>query len=459
MSILKRVISNPLAQVVGARAATFPITLVCGLVWLRLVIGHLGAAEYGFVALIVGLQFLLGFLDFGTAAHVLEVTGQYRVHKDLSSLGRALGAAWKTIFVGNLFFLMGAVTLLVLGLWGPILGFPERTSTAGFAVVLILTINVLVRPLSLSTALLAGLGRPALATWSQVFTGLSSLGILVILLSLDAPVALIPVTPIAGQLVAFLVPFLFAIRTVPGLLNATMLGMRRSGESDQKLRHLAVPMLLIQVIGPLNNQLDRLVLSHRSTVEALAVYSLGAQLLLSAGTFITVLTTALWAEFAELRAKSGPRAAVIRSLGYIKHLWIVGVFLGVAFAVLSHAVSPLVSDGQLRLPWIFCAVLGATLSLSAVALVLGIGLTDPRSLRVQPVLLGLTTAINLALTVALAEPLGSLGPALASLVAMLIHVPLLFILAWWRLRRAAREDELRSVAGPIDSLASQRIRS
>jgi O-antigen/teichoic acid export membrane protein len=456
MSRLSRIISNPLLGVVGARVVTFPITLACGLVWLRLVIGHFGAADYAFLALIIGLQFLLGFLDFGTAAHVLESAGQYRVHKEVSTLGRALGAAWKMIFVGNSLLLMGAVALLFLGLWGPILGFPERTLTAGLAVVMILAVNALARPLSLSTALVAGLGKPAIATWTQALTGLSSLGILVILLSLDTPVAFIATTPIAGQLIAFTVLFVISLKTVPGLVKATLLGMRRSGGSDQKLRHLAVPMLLIQLIGPLSNQLDRLVLSHLSTVGALAMYSLGAQLLTSAMSFITVLTAALWAEFAELRAKGGPHAAITRSLKYIKRLWMWGVLLGVAFATLSRVFSPFISDGQLHLSWAFCAVLGATLPLSGIGLILGLGLTDPRSLRVQPVLLSLTTAINLAVTVALAAPLGALGPALASLIAALIHLPLLSLLAWWRLRREARQDDSTLAPVSIDSLAFQR---
>jgi O-antigen/teichoic acid export membrane protein len=455
MSILRRIVSNPLVRVVGVRAVTFPITLVCGLVWLRLVIGHFGAADYAFVGLIVGLQFLLNFLDFGTAAHVLESAGEYRAHKDVSALGRALGAAWKTIFFGNLVVLIGAVVLLLLGVWGAILGFPERTSTAGVAIVLVLAVNALVRPLSLSTALVGGLGRPAIATWTQALTGLSSLGILVILLSLDAPAAFVTLSPIVGQLIAFMVSFVFSLKMVPGLLKAAALGMRQSG-AGQKLRRLAVPMLIIQAIGPLNSQLDRLVISHLSTVDALAIYSLGAQLFVSAESFITVLTAALWAEFAELRAKGGPRAAVARSLQYIKRLWMVGVLFGVAFAILSRAFSPFISDGQLHLPWVFCAVLGATLPLSAMGFVMGIGLTDYRSLRVQPVLLFLTTGINLALTVALAAPLGALGPALATLIAALIQLPFLLLLAWWRMRRAAHENDSSLVPGPVKSLAGQR---
>src|SRR5215213_9819347 len=238
MSIQRRALSNPLLRVVGARAVTFPITLVCGLVWLRLVIGHLGAVDYAFVALIVGLQFLLGFLDFGTAANVLEGAGQYRAQRDVHALGRVLGGAWRTILIGNLLVLTGALALVVVGAWGPILGFPERESTAGLAVLLILAINAVARPLSLSTALVAGLGRPAIATWSQAFTGLSSLGILVILISLDAPVALIAATPIAGQLVGFLAPFFLTLSLVPGLIRATVVGMRRSSRAHLKLRHL-----------------------------------------------------------------------------------------------------------------------------------------------------------------------------------------------------------------------------
>ena len=456
MSIVRRVIASPLLHVVGVRGVTFPITLVCGLIWIRLVIDHLGVDDYAFVALIVGLQFLLGFLDFGTGAPVLESAGRYRANRDVSALGQTLGGAWKTIFVGNLLLLMGAVALLLAGVWGPILGFPDRTSTAGRAVVLILAINALVRPLSLSTALVAGLGRPTVTTWSQGLSGLSSLGILAILLSLDAPVEFIPLTPIAGQLISFMVPFFLSLKIVPGLMKATLLGIRRGALGEQKLRHLAVPMLLIQIIGPLNDQLDRLVLSHISTVEALAIYSLGAQLISSAASFITVLTPQLWAEFAELRAEGGPRAAVARSLTYIKRLWVLAVLFGLAFCIISHEVSPLISGGRLQLPWAFCAVLGASLPLSAIGLVMGIGLTDRRSLRVQPILLSFTTAINLALTVALAASLGALGPALASLIAQVIHLSLLSLLAWRRLRGAARQDQQNRTSGSDDSMASHR---
>jgi O-antigen/teichoic acid export membrane protein len=178
------------------------------------------------------------------------------------------------------------------------------------------------------------------------------------------------------------------------------------------------------------------------------MYSLGAQLLASAESFITVLTPPLWAEFAELRARAGPRAAVSRALTYIRRLWVLAVLFGVAFCVLTRMLSPIVSDGQLHLSWTFCAVLGATLPLAAIGIVLGIGLTDPRSLRMQPVILCVTTGVNLALTVLLATPLGAVGPALASLIATLVHLPLLSVLAWRRLHGDLPGDH----GGPAGSL-------
>ena len=234
MKARQRVASNPVLQVVVARAATFPITIICGLVWLRLVIGQLGPNQYAFIALIIGLQFLLGFLDFGTGAHVLESAGQYRTYREVDILGRALGAAWFTILIGNLILLVGAIGVSLAGAWGPILGFPERNAQASLAVLLILAVNVLVRPLSLSTGLMAGLGRPAIVTWCQALAGVSSLAILSIVLVLKLPVAFVAVTPIAGQLVAFSVPLILLWRSTPGLLPATWRGMRKRSRVTPK---------------------------------------------------------------------------------------------------------------------------------------------------------------------------------------------------------------------------------
>jgi O-antigen/teichoic acid export membrane protein len=426
---------SPLFKVVGARAVTFPVSAVCGLLWLSLVIGHLGPADYAFVAVVVGLQFVVFFLDFGTGSAVLEETGRYRALAALDPLAAAVGRAWRVIVTGNLLLLLVAVALALAGSWGPILGFADRGATAGEAVVLTLTVNLFARPLSLGAALVAGLGRAAVATWSQALTSVTSLALVALCIAGNAPLPLVVATPVVGQLMATLVPFTVAMRAVPGLLRASLRAAMTTAGAVGKVGHIAVPMLLIQLIGPLNTNLDRLALGHLSTVEMVAVYSLAVQLSASAESFLSVLQPALWAEYAERRAVGGMRSAVLRSFLHVRRFWLLGVAFGAAFAVVAFLFGPVVAHGELHLPWALCAILGATLPVLGVQLVLGIALTDAAGLRAQVVLVMSTTALNVALTFAWASRLGAVGPALASLITALVHVPLLWVLARRRLRR------------------------
>ena len=425
---------SPLLGVLGARVVTFPVTAVCGLLWLRLVIGHLGTADYAFVAVVVGLQFVLYLFDFGTSSTVLEEAGRYRVHRRLDPVASALGRAWRVIVTGNFALILVALGLAAADAWGPILGFPGQGTVASLSILVTLAVNLVARPLSLAIALVAGLGRPAVATWAQALAGVVSVGLVALCIAAGGPLPLVVATPVAGQLVAALVPLAVSARAAPGLLRAGLREAARSSGTGRKLRHLAVPMFLIQMIAPLNNQLDRLALSHLSTVEAVAVYALAAQLYMSAESFITVLQPALWGEYAERRARGGMRMAVLLAFSYVRRFWPLAVAFGAACAVAVYVLGPIVADGELHLPWALCLTLGAMVPIAAFEVIVGNALTDPAGLRAQVVLLVFTTGLNLALTVAWVPSLGALGPALASLTAAAVHVPLLCVLARWRMR-------------------------
>lgn len=426
---------SPLVHVMGARAVTFPVSAVCGLLWLRLVIEHLGPVDYAFVAVVVGLQFVLYLLDFGTSSTVLEEAGRYRALGAPAALATALGRAWRVIVTGNLALLLVALALAVTGGWGSLLGFPARGATASLAVLVTLAINLVARPLALATALVAGLGRPAVATWCQALTSVTSVAAVAVCIAAGAPLSLIVATPVVGQLIASLVPFTVAVRAVPGLLRSGLREALLARGAFRKVRQLAVPMLLIQAIAPLNNNLDRLALSHLSSVESVAVYSLAVQLATSAESFILVLQPALWAEYAERRATGGMRSAVLQAFVYVRRFWLLGIAFGAAFAVTAYLLGPVVAGGRLHLSWVLCAILGAILPVMVVQTAVGIALTDPAGLRAQATLVVLTTGLNLALTFAWAAPLGATGPALASLVSAMVHVPALWILARRRLRQ------------------------
>ena len=429
MNAVRSLSRSPLVGVVGAKLVTFPVTAVCGLLWLRLVIGSLSTADYAFVAVVVGLQFVFYLLDFGTSSTVLEEAGRYREHRTLHPVASALGRAWRVIVIGNLILLLVATVLALAGAWGPILGFPEESRTAGLSIVAMLAVNLVARPMSLGIALVVGLGRPAVAPWAQALAAVVSVGLVAWCVAVDAPLPLIVITPVLGQTVAALVPLTMAVRLAPGVLRAALRETVRRAGQGRRLRDLAVPMLLIQIIAPLGTGLDRVALSHVSTVEAVAVFALAAQLAASAESFVTVLQPALWAEYAQARARGGMRNALDLAVDYVRRLWLPGIGLGAAFTVAAYLLGPVIAGGRLHLPFTLCLIFGATFPLMVVHIIVGTALTDPAGLRAQVVLLMITTPLNVALTIAWSPALGANGPALATLTVGAIHLPLLWFLA------------------------------
>jgi O-antigen/teichoic acid export membrane protein len=430
-------IHSSITRVVGARVITFPVTAVCGLMWLRLVIGHFGSAQYALIAVVVGLQFLMVFLDFGTSAHVLEESGRYSAHKDLDGLGRALGRACRTIIIGNVAVFLAAVVLAVSGAWGNILGFPDQSGDAGLAVVMTFGINILARPLSLATPLAAGLGRPALATFCQPLASVVSLGAAAACVAFSAPLPFVTTTPVLGQLIAALPPLFISLRAAPGLLAASIRAVAESSGTGSAMRRLAVPMLVIEVVAPLNYQLDRIILSHTSTVQAVAAYALAAQLSANAQSIAASTLPALWAQFARIRATSGIHVVLRDARRYVRTIWPIVTVLGVAFCALSWVAAPIISAGEIHLSWSLCAVLGAALPLAAIEMILGVALSGPSTLRMTAAITVLTTGVNVGLSVFLAARYGAVGPAAASVLALVLQIGLLSLLAGRHLRVAA----------------------
>jgi peptidoglycan biosynthesis protein MviN/MurJ (putative lipid II flippase) len=110
---------------------------------------------------------------------------------------------------------------------------------------------------------------------------------------------------------------------------------------------------------------------------------------------------------------------------------------GAAVAVGSSVAAPIVSAGQVHLPWALCMVLGATVPIAILELILSISFTDPAGLRMVVVVVVFSTGLNLVLSVVLAAPWGAVGPAFASMVALTLQTLVLAVLARKRLHSAA----------------------
>ena len=125
-----------------------------------------------------------------------------------------------------------------------------------------------------------------------------------------------------------------------------------------------------------------------------------------------------------------------RAFLYVKRLWAPAIALGAAFSFVIWVLAAPVSAGKIELVGPFAWRSGRAFPLFVIHSILGLALTDPPGLRLQAGFSALTTAINLALSIVLAQALGALGPVLASLVVLFLDGIILAIFLRRRLRTA-----------------------
>ena len=393
----------------GARVATLPISLVCGLLSVRIVIGDLGSADYGLVSLLMGLQLLLPFLDLGTGAAVLNAASSQHAKQGKNELSPVLRQAVRvTVLTSSLAFAaVGAVA--VAGWWPRLLGFPcDQRVTWGM--LLIFGLNVFARPLVMASTALIGLGRATLIVLLQGLV--PAVGLLAVLLAhvANAPLEVYAVSLIVGQIamgVAAALVLWRSTRHEPRIVNTGSLVARPS------LRRTAGPMLAILVMAPLGSNLDRLVLSHQSSATQLALYALAVQLFQPVLSVVGVLQQPIWADFAARRASPLAMSHLhLRSLTALMALGGLGV--GGLMMVLVPPVSGIISGQQIFVPWRLAMLLALSMALAVALVPASSYLTTDDGLRRQVWIVAAALLGNLSLTLLLTPRLGAAGPVVGT---------------------------------------------
>ena len=191
--------------------------------------------------------------------------------------------------------------LAALGLWAAFLGVPGSWNVE-VAVAVALTLFAAGLPLELSSRLLLGAERNDVALAFGASASVLTLLIVIVAAAAHAPLWAYVAAPSTGQAIA-------ASAAWPAALSASGLSWSEAVASAAVLSrpgahiaHLAGPMLVITVAVPIAFQSDRLLLSHLSTLEQVAIYGVAAQLY---GTLIGVVWASgmsLWPIFARRRA-------------------------------------------------------------------------------------------------------------------------------------------------------------
>lgn len=412
--MLRAVGSNAIAKMVAV-----PLSAVLGIVVTRLLIEEYGEAAYAQYALIVGIATLLPFLDLGLGAAIMNAAAGAEDPREDERLHRTLVSCLRLLLVCTCVVVAIAVVITLLGGWRLLLGnaLDERGAATAGASLAVIGLTLLV---AVGQRLLAGLGRYVWVVVINMFQTPLVLLVLVVMISTGwgEGVYLALVAYTATALLAS-----FSLWQANRLIRPTYRRALRDVPRVRAVRGAKVydtawPMLVVTVSAALAMQSDRLVLSHVSTVQSLAEYSLAWQIFNPAIAVVATATVALWPIYAKARARGVESEATPERMAALFGLAAIVVAAGLV--LISGVLARLASGGRIELPLGLVLAFAALVVVQAVKFPLGTYLTDPVGLRFQAAMMALMLPLKLALSLWLAVRFGSVGPVLGSIVGVTI---------------------------------------
>jgi len=431
------------ATTAGLRAFLLPVSLVASLGTARLVIHHGGAAVFAAVSLVATLSALLPFADLGLGAAVTNVVAASPdpgadpgVLAVTAKAVRLLVAVAAGLLVADAAVTLGPGWAGLLGAGGA--GLAQLNAVTAAVVALV----ALGLPLALGQRLLLATGRAHLMVLGQ--SCVAPLGLVASLLVAHTGVAVgwyAVATPAAAAAVG--AASLAMALHLTGLRASALARAVAARLPAPALAPVALPMMVIMVGLPLALQSDRLLLSHRASIAALASYALVAQLYGVAWSVFSVGGATLWPAFARARADGRPGAGYRRALAGFAAAALVAA---VAFPPLAAAVAHLVGGTTVVASRGLLVCFAVLLAVQVVHLPSGMLLTDAAGLGFQAVCVAAMVTVNLALGWRLAPTWGASGPVVASAVSVAACQLVPALARGWRLSAPARAPRAAAMA-------------
>ena len=404
------------ARSAGVRLLVLPVSAVLGIVVTRLVIENYGPGAFAQYGLLVGIAALLPFADLGVSAAVMNVVAAADRPGSDDAVRRVLVTAIRVLLgsAAVLAVLAGGIT--ALGLWPALLGpglLPGSGPAVALACVLLIAVTM---PLGIGQRLLAGLGRNHVSIGVLGLQTPLVLAVLALLLWWDVPAgpAVAVLAYAATLLLSALCTGLAVRRLRPVAWQALRQVPRLRSVRGARVAHVAWPMLVQMIALPIAMQTDRIVLSHRSGVDALPEYNLASQMFTPIWAVVSAAGVTLWPVFARARSRGESRSPLPMALLFG------GLAAGMATAVAlaSGLLAELASGGAVELGGLLVLAFAVLMVVQAVKYPIGMFLTDARGLRFQALVIVLALPVNVGLSWWLAGPLGAAGPVIGSVVGV-----------------------------------------
>ena len=432
MTGVNRLLSNA-GRSFSARALTLPIIGIAGLLTTRLVVGHLGEIGFATYALIVGFSALLPFNDLGLGAAVTDAVSRRESipeHELLSVVQKSTRLL--VIFSAVLITLSWA--LAAGGAWAPILGVAQSSSVelgAGLG----MTFFAISIPLSLGARILQGSNNYHLAVALQALLSLTALAIVAFAASTSKPLWFFVAGPFLGTLVVAAASAVVA-RQKTGLSIFSRSRVQVPSGFKPALAKIALPVAVWAIAEPVAWHADRLILSHFSSLSAVASYSIVFALFAPINSLIAASGSSLWPIFAQRRTAMTLR---VRDLASTTAIFAgVGVGLAAALLVVGPYLARFMSKGQVSIPFDLYLAFGVVIIIVAAMGPVSMSLTDATGLKFQAILTVPQVLINIPLSIIFAQHLGADGPVLATAIVLSFVLLISWNYAVKRIRSANR---------------------
>ena len=393
----------------GARLLGLVPQAIATLLASRLILDHYGLHSFNTYALVIALMALIPLNNLGVGASVTQAVAAHGATADLA-VRSALTAA-RVLAVSALGLAAIAVVIATFGGWPRLLG--DASGANSFTAVALAIFATTFVP-GLAPSVLLGANRNHVSIAVGSFLAPISLAIVAALVLSDLASGWVMVVPplallvinlatmvVGSRLVGF--PWLRILREVPW----------RERFPGARIRSLSGPMLITSLCVPITFCTDRIVLSHVSTEEAVANYSVVLQLCAPIIALIVAAAQPLWPMFTEARTKgeAGP------NLNKVFIAFGAGTLLcGAALVVLADPIGHFIGGDRIDLGYFLPAVAALVMLLLAVAYPLSMSVVDPAGARFVAICAVLTLPTNILVSIWLSREFGAPGPLLSLLI-------------------------------------------
>jgi O-antigen/teichoic acid export membrane protein len=396
-----------------ARVLSFVPTAIATLATSKLIIDKFGVAPFDSFALILALINLIPLNNLGVGA---AITSVYAAHGPRSEPGlRTTLTAARVLVVSTAVTAAIALMISALGAWPTLLGSASGPSSYTGIAMALYALSFLP---GLGQSMLLGVHRNHVTVVVQTFfTPLVLIGTVAVIVA-GAEGSVVMILPPAAILVVNLITLGLAARAtgvdIAGVVRKLSNRRRFPGAS---IRAISGPMLISTTAAPIALQSDRIVLSHVSSVSAVANYSVAMQIFAPGLALIAAAAQPLWPIYERARAEGRVGFPVSRLVALFGGF---AVAFGVVLVALARPVGHLIGGDKIDLGWTLPICWGVAVVLAGMTVPVAMTVMDAGGARFFAITAAIALPMNIALSIVLSEHMGAPGPILATVIVGVI---------------------------------------